>query len=443
MAEERDKSGASIDRRIELLTPQRRAALEKLIQADRASNARVPVTRRNDADPLVLSYAQQRLWFLDQLAPGLAVYNIPSTFRFDTPIDARVLERSVNEIVRRHEVLRTTYRAVDGQPRQVVAAMLHVPLNEIDLRDVCEEVREAEALRILAEEARRPFDLANGPMIRACLLQLGETDHVLFLTMHHIVTDGWSMTIFFDELTALYTAFASGRPSPLPDLTVQYADFALWQRKWLHGERLEKQLAYWRGQLGDLPMLQLPTDRPRQPTPAFHGARCAMDFNAPLALALKDLSQRQGATLFMTLLAAFCVLLHRYAQTHDIVVGSPIAGRNRPEIEGLIGFFVNMLVLRVNLTGDPSFAELLHRVRSVAVGAYAHEDVPFEILVEQLQPDRDLSRNPLFQVMLQLQSAPPSQRHRAASKVASLDVKPGTAIFDLAVNLWELSLIHI
>src|SRR5262249_34396338 len=281
------------------------------------------------------------------------------------------------------------------------------------------------------------FDLARGPLLRANLLQLGEADYVFLLVMHHIVTDGWSMGVFFRELTELYGAFVIGRPSLLAELPIQYADYAVWQRQWLDGEVRQRQVAYWKEQLADLSVLELPTDRPRPAVQSFRGAHHALRLEAGLAAGLRQLSQREGVTLFMTLLAAFQTRLHRYTGQDDIVVGSPIAGRNRAELEELVGFFVNTLVVRTDVSGDPSFVDLLKRVHQVAINAYAHQDLPFEMLVEELQPERDLSRNPLFQVMLQLQTDTTVRKEAAQEALPTFNVPTGMAMFDLSWSFWD------
>jgi amino acid adenylation domain-containing protein len=359
----------------------------------------LPVSRDKD---LPLSFAQQRLWFLDQLEPGSTVYNVPGAVRMRGPLDVAALEQSLNEIVRRHEALRTTFSMLEGEPVQVISSSLRVSLPVLDITDCRETERGEQARQLAREEARRPFDLTQGPLVRAALLRLGEDDHVLLLTMHHIVSDGWSMGVLYQELSVLYEAFSKGNPSPLTDLPIQYADFGAWQREWLQGEVLESQLSYWKEQLGDVVPLQLPSDRPRPAVQSFRGATQSIELSRELTGALKALSRKEGATLFMTLLAAFQTLLHRYSGQDDIVVGSPIAIRNRTEIEGLIGFFVNTLVLRTDLSGNPPFRELLARVREVALGAYSHQDIPFEKLVEELQAERNLSRTPLFQVFFNM-----------------------------------------
>jgi len=399
-----------------------------------------PVPRAGHMPP---SFAQQRLWFLDQFEPGSPLYNIPMATRLSGPLDVDALKRALDEIVRRHEALRTTFVAVNGRPVQVIAPApavgpSAVDLPTVDLRHLPARGREAEALRLVQAEARRPFDLQAGPLLRALLLRLDPDDHVLLLNTHHVVSDGWSMGVLNRELLALYGAFAAQRPSPLPDLPVQYADFATWQRGWLSGATLEAEVAYWRGKLGgDLPVLGLPADRPRPPVQTFSGAVTSMPLSRELADALRALGRREGATPFMTLLAAFYVLLHRYSGQDDLVVGSPIANRTRGEIEGLIGFFVNTLALRADLGGNPTFRELVGRVREVALDAYAHQDVPFEQLVEALRPGRDPSRTPLFQAMFVLENAPMRPVALPGLRATPIDVHHGTAKFDLTMFVVE------
>ncbi len=383
-----------------------------------------------------LSFAQQRLWFLDQLEPGNLFYNIPTAVRLTGTLNVGALERSLNEIVRRHQVLRTTFAAVDGRPAQVIARELAIPLPITDLRNLPASERDAEALRLATEEARLPFDLSRGPLLRARLLQMDEKERIALLSMHHITSDGWSMNILIRELAALYDAFSSNQPSPLAGLPIQYADFADWQRGWLQGEVLESQLSYWTQQLANSPpMLELPTDRPRPAVVTSRGATRSFVLPQPLSDALKALSRQEGVTLFMTLLAAFQTLLHRYSSQEDICVGTPIANRTRAEIEGLIGFFVNTLVMRVDLSGDLTFRELLKRVREVALEAYAHQDLPFEMLVEALQPRRNLSHTPLFQVMFVLDNAPRQPITLPGLTLSPLEVESGKATFDLTLSL--------
>ena len=338
--------------------------------------------------------------------PGSTVYNIPIVMRIQVLLNVLALEQSLNEIMGRHEILRTRFMMVDGKPMQAVVPSAVVSLSITDLQDRPAEVREPEAQHLMAMEIQRPFNLATGPLFRAVLLRLSDTDHILTLLMHHIISDGWSVGILGQELAKLYQAFVYGRPSPLPELPIQYGDFASWQRGWLQGEVLEAQLGYWRKQLaGAPPLLELATDHPRLAMPSFRGASQSFVLLPPTLKALKNLAREGSATLFMVLLAAFCTLLYRYSNQEDIVVGSPIANRNHIEVEGLIGFFTNTLVLRVRISTKSTFRQLLRQIREVTLGAYAHQDLPFEKLVEELQPARELGHNPLFQVMFTLQNA--------------------------------------
>jgi len=387
-------------------------------------------------DDLQLSFAQQRLWFLDQMQAG-AAYNIHYALRLQGRLDRAALRASLEEIVRRHEALRTTFPARAGRPVQVIAPALTVPLPEVDLSGLPETERENRARELANEEARRPIDLATGPLLHATLLQLAAEDHVLLLTIHHIVADGWSMGVLSRELTALYRAFARREPSPLPELAIQYADFSAWQRQWLRGEVLDRQLRYWKERLDGLPTLQLPTDRPRPALATYRGSTHPFALPLRLLQRLRALGLSEGVTLYMTLLAAFEVLLSRYSGQEDIVVGSPIANRGRPEAEQLIGFFVNSLALRIDLSGDPRFRDLLGRVRTVALGAYDHQDLPFEKLVEELQPDRDMSRNPLFQVTFALQNAPAPPLDLGGLRVQPVAYDVNVTRFDLELHTWE------
>ncbi|HEU0052909.1 MAG TPA: condensation domain-containing protein, partial [Longimicrobium sp.] len=338
----------------------------------------VPVERTG---ALPLSFAQERLWFLDRLEPGSAAYNLPTAWRLGGALDAAVLERALGEIVRRHEALRTTFAEVDGSPVQVVAPFDGFALPVEELSALGEADREAAVRHRAREEAARPFDLSAGPLFRAALLRLTADDHVLLLSMHHVVSDGWSTGVLFRELSALYEAYRAGRESPLAELPVQYADYAVWQREQLEGEVLERQLSYWRERLSGAPeLLELPTDHPRPPVQSYRGASVPVELSPELLERLQALGRREGATLYMTLLSAFQVLLSKYSGSDDVVVGSPIAGRTRKEIEELIGFFVNSMVLRTDLSGDPSFREVLRRAREVTLGAYENQEVPFERL---------------------------------------------------------------
>jgi amino acid adenylation domain-containing protein len=384
-----------------------------------------------------LSFAQQRLWFIDRMEPGNPFYNVPATLRLEGRLDVDALARALGEIVRRHETLRTVFDVEDGEPVQLVLPWRPVPLPVHDLAALGEAERTAEVERLAAAQARRPFDLETGPLFRAELLRLGQEDHVLLLCMHHVVSDGWSIGVLLRELSALQRAFARGEESPLAELPIQYADFAIWQRERLSGERLEAQLAYWREQLRDPPTLELPTDRPRPPLPSYRGATVDLAVPATTAGALRELARAEGGTLFMPLLAAFQVLLGRYAGQEDVVAGTPIANRNRGEIEGLIGFFVNALALRADLSGNPTFRALLRQVRERTFGAYAHQDLPFEKVVEELAPERDLSRTPVFQAMFSLQNAPPPEPDAGELRVSVYGGALEVAKWDLTLTLVE------
>ncbi|HEX7182532.1 MAG TPA: amino acid adenylation domain-containing protein [Thermoanaerobaculia bacterium] len=382
------------------------------------------------------SFAQERLWFLGRLGAGGASYNVPGAFLLSGRLDPAALAAALNEVVRRHEALRATFATVEERVVQVVAPSLALPLPFVDLDGLPDAG--AEARRLAAAEARRTFDLARGPLVRTVLLRLGPREHVLLLTMHHIVSDGWSMGVLVRELSALYEAFVQGKPSPLPELPLQYADFAVWQRSWLRGEALEAQLAYWRQRLAGAPeLLELPADRPRPAVQSFHGAQRSFALPSGLSRQLAELCRRQGVTPFMALLAAFQALLARITGHLDLVVGSPIANRNRFEIEGLIGFFVNTLVLRGDLSGDPGYGELLRRVRETTLDAYTHQDLPFEKLVEELQPRRNLSHSPLFQVLFLLQNAPGAAPELPEVALRQWEVDTGTAKLDLTLGLME------
>jgi surfactin family lipopeptide synthetase A len=396
-----------------------------------------PLAACSRTEDLPLSFAQQRLWFIEQLEPGSASYNVSFLFRLHGPLDVQALRRALQEIVRRHEVLRTSFPEVLGQARQVISAADELPLPIESLEAIAEsEQREALAARARLE-ARRPFDLARGPLLRAKLLRLAGDHHALVVVTHHIVCDNWSMGILARELGAVYGALVSRGEPPLPPLAVQYADFAVWQRRWLDETELERLLAYWRRQLADLPaILDLPTDRPRPALRSGRGARLYPVLPRELVAALGAFSRQERATLYMTLLAAFDTLLWRYSGQRDIVVGAPIAGRNRRELEGLIGFFATTLVLRVEVDGQLSFRELVRRVRTVCLEAYAHQDLPFEKLVDVLGPERDLSRTPLFQVMFGLQRPFP-RVELGGSTLEPLLLDAGTSNFDLTLSLEE------
>ncbi|WP_163997847.1 non-ribosomal peptide synthetase, partial [Pyxidicoccus caerfyrddinensis] len=392
-----------------------------------------PVPRTGE---LPLSFAQQRLWFIDQLEPGNSTYNMPAALRLEGTLDAGALEAALAEVVRRHEALRTTFVSREGQPAQHIQPDPTFHLPQVDLTS-CSDSGE-EARRLAREEALRPFDLAAGPLLRAMLLRLGDTEHVLLLTLHHIVFDGWSLGVLVREVAALYAAFMRGQPSPLAPLPVQYADYSVWQRGWLEGEVLDGQLSWWRQRLDGVPhSLELPTDRPRPAVPSSRGAFVPVRIPTDLSEQLEALSRRQGATPFMTLLAAFQVLLHRHSGQDDLVVGSPIAGRNDAGTEGLIGFFVNNLALRARIDPRASFLALLEQVRETTLAAYEHQDVPFAKLVEELRPQRSLNQAPLYQTSFSLLNTPMPALELPGLRLLPLLPDTVPARFDLNLALEE------
>ncbi|HEX8353070.1 MAG TPA: amino acid adenylation domain-containing protein, partial [Pyrinomonadaceae bacterium] len=411
--------------------------LERELQAGRSQTV-AAIARAPRTEALPPSFAQQRIWFLNQLDAGSPAYNIASALRLRGALDVGALRRTLREIVRRHEVLRTVLPLVEGKVVQVITDDAG-ELRLVDLSALGEAEREAEAPRLALAEARTPFDLARGPLLRCTLLRLRDDEHALLVTMHHVVSDGWSMGVLVKEVAALYAAYVEGEESPLAELPVQYADFAAWQREWLRGPVLEEQLSYWRGQLAaPRPVLELPTDRPRTSVQTALGGRVSLPLSAELTEALRALGRGEGATPFMTLLAAFNALLHRYTGQGEFAVGTPVAGRSRAELEPLIGFFVNTLVLRTEVSGARSFRELLGRVREVSLAAFAHQDVPFEKLVEELQPERDLGHQPLFQVMFVMQNAPVEVLRLPRLELTPLPVESTTAKFDLTLTVDEV-----
>ena len=434
----------SLDERIQSLSAGRRALLKRLQQQEQNKTSRAAnpvreasIPRRDHDEPVPLSFAQRRLWFLHQLAPDSPFYDESTMLPLHTVLNPVELERSLNEIVERHEVLRTVFRTIDGEPAQIILPELHMPLLFRDLRLMPESEREDEALRFAGEELSKPFDLACGPLLRSALLQLGTEHYVLVLTMHHIVCDGWSMDVLFRELGEIYAAFITRRPSPLPPLPIQYADYALWQHKRLSGESLQRLLDYWKRQLKDLPTLNLSTDYPRPDVQSFRGAILRLELGVELTQRLKQLARAEGVTLFVLLLAAFKVLLYRHCRQDDIVVGAPVSGRSHSETQALIGFFVNSLVLRSDLSNNPPFREALQRVKRVVVDGFAHDELPFEILVEHLQPERSLDRNPLFQVAFQFVNSIDRANDGELAAASAAKSARGTAIFDQALTLWE------
>ena len=390
------------------------------------------------ADVMPLSFAQQRLWFLDQLEPGSAVYNTFSGLRLKGPLNPGKLEESLNAVIKRHQILRTKFAIQDGRPVQVVVPDLALAFKIDDLRDIGPGAAEAEIERLAAEEAAAPFDLSTGPLLRATALKFSEEDHAVLFTMHHIINDAWSVGILIREVTLLYDSFVREEPSPLPELPYQYFDYTRWQHRLFQSGQMEEQLAYWKSRLGgELPALELPADFPRPGVQTFNGAREHFELPVETVAALRTLGRHEGATLFMTLLAAFKVLLYRYSGIEDVIVGVPIANRSRSEFEGLIGFFVNTLVMRTGLSGRPTFRELIGRVRETALGAYAHQDLPFEELVQDLRPQRDLSRHPLFQVMFTLQNVAWPRFELSGLSASLLEIEFKVTQFDLTLESRE------
>jgi len=411
--------------------------LATAIETERRDSSAAPAPeslKRVSRDGLLpLSFAQQRLWILDRMEPGSPVYNNPKAVRLKGRVDIAALERALNEIVRRHEVLRTRFDTVAGEPTQIIEQDVTLSLPIFDLRDLPEAEREAEMKHMVTDISRQPFDLLQVPLMRAALIQLGDEDYVLQLVLHHIVSDAWSIAVLIRDVSVLYEAFRAGRPSPLSELPVQYADYAAWQRQWLQGEVLERLVGYWRQRLTDLTPLQIPADHARPPVQTYLGASHNFALPKSLSDALKEFSTAQDATLFMTLLAAFQLLLHRYTGQDDIVIGTDFANRDKAETEDLIGFFINQLVLRTDLSGNPTFKELVSRVREVTLGAYTHQDLPFEKLVEALNPTRDMSRTPLVQVKLVLLNVPTARLELPGLTLAPQEFQSGIARFDLTL----------
>jgi amino acid adenylation domain-containing protein len=409
--------------------------IQQLQQEDLTLSA-PPILPRGEQSELLLSYAQTRLWFLDQLEPNSPFYNIPVALRLQGHLNQVALTQSLAEIIQRHEALRTNFVTVNGQPTQVINTLTNWTVSVINLQHLSPEEQKNAAKKLVKEQALQPFDLANEALVRATLIVLNNNEYWLSLCLHHVISDGWSMGVFIEELTALYNAVNQGQVSPLKPLPIQYTDFAIWQRKWFRGEVLENQLNYWKKQLAEAPtFLPLPTDKPRPARQSFTGAHQEFQLSLELTQKLTELSQQQGVTMFMTLLAAYGTLLYRYTGQSDILIGTPIANRNRREIESLIGFFVNTLVMRTDCSENPSFQELLMRVREMSLSAYTHQDLPFEMLVEALQPERNLSHTPLFQVMFALENTPLSEVKMSGLTIDSLPLEWGTAKFDLTLSM--------
>src|SRR5215216_2459121 len=419
------------------LSGKRRALLEALLseQGIKSPGAeRIP--RREESGPAPLSFAQQRLWFFDQFEPGNAAYNLLNTVLLQGKLDTVALEKSFSEVIRRHEALRTTFDVRDGKPVQIIASPKPFKLQVVDIRRLSEAERESVVQDLIKQQTS--FDLKRGPLLRITLVRLRDQEHVLLLAMHHIMSDAWSMGVLVEEVVTFYEGYVAGREVTLPSLPIQYADFAAWQRKWLQGDVLEEQFAYWQQQLGvTLPILELPADRPRPALQTYNGSSLSFPLSRALSQSLRSLCKAEGVTLFMTLLAAFKVFLYRYTGQEDLIVGSPIANRHRHELESLIGFFVNTLAMRTDLSGNPTFRELLKLVRETALSAYAHQDLPFEYLVEQLQPNRDLSHSPLVQVVFVLQNTPERKVKLPGLVVTPLKYQAESAKFDLTLYFDE------
>lgn len=431
---------SDFSQRIAKLSPEKLELLaRRLARRDGPRPPAPTISRRqNPGDRAPLSYAQRRMWILYQLDPASAAFNIPAAVSLRGPLNAPALERSLSEVVRRHESLRTTFDEVDGQPVQVINAPSEWKLPLVDLSDVPAAARKAEARSFATAEAGRVFDLRRGPLLRATLVRLSAEQHRLLLVVHHIVSDGWSMGLLVSEVGQLYGAYSRGVEPQLPELPLQYADYAEWQQEWLAGEPLRRQLEYWRRQLaGAPPFLELQSDRERPPVLSHRGAEQWASLDDELVRGTRELAQQAGVTTFTLMLAVFMVLLCRYTRREDIIVGTNSANRNRGAIQNLIGFFVNNLVLRADLSGNPTFRECLDRVREMTLEAYAHQDVPFELLVEELRPQRVRNHTPLFQVMFLLQRNSPETLVIDGLELTALNVLGSKAVFDLTMIVEE------
>ncbi|MGA9770155.1 MAG: condensation domain-containing protein [Blastocatellia bacterium] len=408
---------------------------QRLMSKNKPLTQSPKILRRDDTHIARASFAQERMWFLNQLEPGSPAFNTPSAIRLTGLLNLEAFRQSLNEVVRRHEALRTTFEAIDGQPHQIIAESLTVEMPVVDLESITDTnlVR-----RSVIEETNRPFDLASGPLLRVVLLRLRARQHIIVFTMHHIISDGWSMGVMIQEVVALYEAFCQGAPSALSELPIQYADYSQWHREWIQGDGLKDQLSYWKQQLsGGLNPLDLPTDHARPLVQTFQGALHRFDVSESVTSSLKVFSQQESATLFMTSLAAFTVLLQRYTGQDDIAVGTNNANRNRRDIEKLIGFFVNNLILRIDLSADPTFRQLVGQVRETALEAYSHQDVPYEMIVAAVRADREISNAPLLQVMFFLQNIPSPQIGHPDFTLSPFDLDHVVSKFDLAVSVKE------
>ncbi|HKE57719.1 MAG TPA: condensation domain-containing protein, partial [Pyrinomonadaceae bacterium] len=428
----------NLNEHIEGLSPKKRALFELLMKEKQKAAGSRSIPKRPTGSLAPLSFAQQRLWFLDQWKPGTTAYNVAVAYRVKGKLERSLLAQSINEVVRRHESLRTTFVTVAEQAVQEVASAHSINLELVSLRELPDAEKEARAVALISDAARQPFDLARGPLFRATLFQLSDDDHILFFALHHIISDGWSVGVMMRELVAIYEAALKGEGSPLSEPSIQYADFAVWQRHQLQEAVLNQQLQYWKEQLtGAPPILELPGDWARPAVQSFRGAHLYLTFPETLTNDLKQLSESAGATLFMTVLAAFGVLLKRYTGQQDMVVGSALAGRNHTDLESLIGFFTNMLALRLQPNDESSFLSLLERVREMTLAAHANQDLPFEKLVEELGIERDLSRTPLFQIVFALHNAPSERLGNNGLSLTQIPIDNGAAKFDLALEMIE------
>ncbi|MBC1218414.1 condensation domain-containing protein, partial [Nostoc sp. UCD120] len=420
----------------DLLAKNKAQLILLLHEKNAAPDTDLPLIKTKRPQNLPLSFAQERLWLLNQLEPDSPFYNEQTALKLHGQLNVVALEQSFNKIIERHEVLRTNFHTINEQPVQVIADSLTLSVPVVDLTELPESEREIACQQLAKMQAAQAFYLASSPLIRACVVKLKELEYALLLTVHHILVDGWSTGILMRELATIYSALCNNLSPELPELPIQYADFAIWQRQWLQKEVLQTQLDYWKQLLKNAPtLLELPTDRPRPAIQNYRGAVQYIELSNELSQAITNFSRQEGATLFMTLFAAYVTLLYRYTGSDDIVVGTPIANRDRLELEGLIGFFVNTLVLRTDLSGNPSFQQLLSRVRQRILQAYAHADLPFDELVKALQPQRDLSYTPLFQVLFVLQNAPISEVELTGLTISPLPTQSTVAKFDLTLSL--------
>ncbi len=426
-------------KKIASLPPEKRELFEMMLMEQGVDLSQIMIVpQKRDTNRFPLSYSQQRLWFLDQLEPETALYNISPVLRLKGKLNFEALEKSFNEIIRRHEALRTTFDKDGDAPVQVIAPELNIKIEMIEPETANAILNDSEINRIALKESQIPFNLSTGPLLRVKLLRVAEEDHVLILTKHHIISDNWSTGLMVHEMMQLYSAFTQGQPSPLPELAVQYADFAFWQRKWLSGKTLENQAAYWREQLKDAPpVLDMPLDKPRPAYQTYNGSFKTFTLSGATHKALNELSRQQEATLFMTTLAAFQVLLMRWTGQEDFCIGSPIANRNRKETEAMLGVFINTLVLRSIVPGELPFKELLNNTKTMTLDAYAHQDIPFETLVEELKPERDMSHSPFFQAMFVMNNARVDKLELPGLELSLLEIDNKTTKFDLILNMTE------